>query len=102
MGTTLRKRFKQESGFGKGDSEGLRDLNLQRLPLYRLATAADTNTSLPSPIEPKPEHSSHSSRTSSEQVSDIAPEIIVWTDDMDIDDQSQDEPLSDPAESNNE
>lgn len=47
--------------------------------------------------------SSSSSRLSSEAVSEIAPEIVVWTEDMDLDDTSQDEAEPSPTfESNHE
>ncbi|KAL0938781.1 flavin containing amine oxidoreductase [Colletotrichum truncatum] len=90
MRTSLRSRVKQESGFGKGslmafsrqDSSHITDLPSSRAsaPLNRIS-ASNVSESTSSP----------SSRLSSEAVSEIAPEIVVWTEDMEVDEPSQDE-----------
>ncbi|WYZ34947.1 hypothetical protein EsH8_I_001223 [Colletotrichum jinshuiense] len=98
MKTSSRSRVKQESGIGKeslmdfsGRDSRISDFTPSRAhaPLSRIS---DSNISTSTTSSP-------SSRISSEAISEIAPEIIVWTEDMELDDQSQDEaePSSAPA-----
>ncbi|KZL86707.1 flavin containing amine oxidoreductase [Colletotrichum incanum] len=98
MRTSPRSRVKQDSGFGKGslmDFSGrdsrISDFTPSRASatLSRISTSNFADSTTPSP----------SSRISSEAISEIAPEIVVWTEDMELDDTSQDEaePSSAPA-----
>ncbi|KAF6841574.1 flavin containing amine oxidoreductase [Colletotrichum musicola] len=90
MRTSLRSRVKQESGFGKGPltaSSG-RSLRISNQPSSTTdATLSRMSSSSPSELTATPS----SSRLSSEAASEIAPEIVVWTEDMELDDPSQDE-----------
>ncbi|KAF6813328.1 flavin containing amine oxidoreductase [Colletotrichum sojae] len=90
MRTSLRSRVKQESGFGKGPltaSSG-RSLRISNQPSSTTdATLSRMSSSSPSELTATPS----SSRLSSEAASEIAPEIVVWTEDMELDDPNQDQ-----------
>ncbi|KAF5526917.1 Lysine-specific histone demethylase 1A [Colletotrichum aenigma] len=101
MRTSLRPRVKQESGFGKGPLMAFssQDSHISDLPPSRANAPLDRISAK----NLSDSTSSSSSRLSSEAVSEIAPEIVVWTEDMDLDDTSQDEAEPSPTfESNHE
>ncbi|WQF77685.1 Putative amine oxidase, SWIRM domain, Homeobox-like domain superfamily [Colletotrichum destructivum] len=90
MRTSPRSRVKQESGVGKaslmdypGQDSPISDFTPSRAnaTLRRISASAFAESTTPTP----------SSRISSEAISEIAPEIVVWTEDMELDDLSQDE-----------
>ncbi|TKW55677.1 Lysine-specific histone demethylase 1A [Colletotrichum tanaceti] len=90
MRTSPRSRVKQESGVGMaslmdypGQDSPISDFTPSRAnaTLRRTSASAFAESTTPTP----------SSRISSEAISEIAPEIIVWTEDMELDNLSQDE-----------
>lgn len=81
MGTTLRRRLGQESGFGKGSLDGLGGLGSGRPGASELSTAKSRLVSRGKRELTPP---SPASEPSSDGISEIAPEIIVWTGDMEI------------------
>jgi hypothetical protein len=96
MGKRLKARIRQDRKFGR---EKLVDFS--PLPSHisasarRTSSAAKTRGSSSSPTgRPNTVSSFRRSKQLSEELSDIAPEIVVWTEDMemDIDGHSQDEP----------
>lgn len=83
MGTSSKPRTRQSSGSAKGLLRGARDTDSRRSPRTLLASPAKP-PSPPSSTVSDPETASkathHDSINGSE---DIAPEIVVWTEDMD-------------------
>ncbi|OHE99543.1 flavin containing amine oxidoreductase [Colletotrichum orchidophilum] len=89
MRTSPRSRVKQEPVFGKGSLMDFPDRNSRisdftpsraNAMLSRVSTSNLSDSTTPTP----------SSRISSEAISEIAPEIVVWTENMELDDSSQD------------
>jgi hypothetical protein len=99
MVKVLRNRSRQESGFVKRASAGFRRLE-SRKSRWASTTTENPEVVLPSPLECELTPSSHADRLSSEELSDIAPEIVVWTEDMDVEMSIHDEATAEP--SNNE
>ena len=83
MGTTLRSNLGTGSRLGKGTFNDKRRLNsfsaLQSVASFRVGTHTST------PEVANSGRSSQSRQSSSEFSSDIAAEIVVWTEDMDLD-----------------
>jgi len=83
MGNSPRSRTRQSSGSGKGLLRGARDLDSRRSTRTSLASPAKPLSppiSTLSDPEAAPKSVQHDSPNASE---DIAPEIVVWTEDMD-------------------
>ncbi len=102
MGTSPRSRTRQSNGSGKGLLGGARDLDSRR------STRTSPRTSLASPAKPlSPPASAWSDieadprsvqTDSPSALEDIAPEIVVWTEDMDTMIVDSPEPAVPPAE----
>ena len=87
MGTGFRKSLGAGSGLGKvhfGDVK-----NLDSLSLSTSIIAAGAKGRISPPDTPEVVSSTQSRQTSMDHISDVAPEIIVWTEDMDLDSTSQ-------------
>jgi hypothetical protein len=83
MGTSSKPRTRQSSGSGKGLLRGARDTDSRRSPRTLLASPAKP-PSPPSSTVSDPETATKTIRHDSINGSeDIAPEIVVWTEDMD-------------------
>ena len=104
MVKTLRSRFREDIRPGGAatatttttvESPRLRELRKSR----RLSSAASRSAAaLPSSFVSVPAASSVSTRDSSEELSDIAPEIVVWTDEMDVDTPLNEEVAEPPSD----
>ena len=101
MGNSPRSRIRQSNGSGKGLLGGARDLDSRR------STRTSPRTSLASPAKPlSPPASAWSDieagpksvqTDSPHALEDIAPEIVVWTEDMDTMMVDSPEPAIPPA-----
>lgn len=87
MWPNLQDHLKTESVLGKGVLRHIRDLDALSFP--KSVPASSTKGLLPP--TPSGMSSDRSRQTSSDLTSEAAPEIVVWTEDMDMDSPSQSE-----------
>lgn len=89
MRTNLHDHFEMEGAFSGAELKD-RDRNPEGSALKRNpASASPTRSQISLPSTPGVDSSGQSRQGSSEISSEIAPEIVVWTEDMDFDDMSQ-------------
>lgn len=89
MGAGFRNNLRPGSGLGKIQFGDLR--NLDSLSLAKSVISATTKARMSPPTTPDVLSSNQSRHTSTDYTSEVAQEIVVWTEEMDIDDGSQHE-----------
>ncbi|KAF7547224.1 hypothetical protein G7046_g9069 [Stylonectria norvegica] len=89
MGTSFRNSVRTGNGFGKGRFADIG--HLDSLSLSRSVIAAAAKGRMSPPATPDLLSSNQSRQTSTDDISEAAPEIVVWTEDMDVDSASQHE-----------
>lgn len=89
MGGGFRNNIRPGNGLGKVPFGDLR--NLDSLSLAKSVISATTKARMSPPTTPDILSSNQSRHTSTDYTSEVAPEIVVWTEEMDLDDTSQHE-----------
>lgn len=92
MRDSLHGHLKMEGGFTKANLKGLDAKGRGSVLRPNGDSASPTRSQISLPSTPGIGSTFQSRGASTERSSEIAPEIVVWTEDMDFDEMSQDEP----------